>query len=523
MIQWRISLMVSRRAAGSLFVFAGLSAAPLACSDERLVLANSDGPTGASTHDARAASATTGTGAAGSGGTTSPGGAGGAQDTSVSSGTDGGSGGAGSTIGTSGGAAGASDGCAFDVEYALSPAIATVGIVTWSTDLPDLTDAHIDFGPADSGFSRVAPVDLEEPAHRTLLLGMKSQRDYAFRIVAGAGEATCTSDTFTLTTGPIPESVPVIEREVYDQAAVAPGFIVTSTGLGNRDQNGSPMAFILDSDGDVVWWTLAPGGTGRARMNWEGTEMWMSAVNNGGGGGEMRRVSMDGLDVESHVAGLDAAHHDFTVLPGGVIVTIMHLAATGSGRRCSRIVERSPDGTITDIVPDVSALYEPVNECHPNAIHYHPADDSFTLSDRNPSVFVKFSHTGELLWQFGGENPLGPYIEGTWRVNHGHHLLDDGHFLFFNNGQGVDEAHVLEFILDTTELTADEVWRYTSDYGSPTLGDVQRLPNGNTIVAYSNAGVIQELDPGGEPVQTLSTDSVGYIMHRASLYGPPPR
>jgi hypothetical protein len=142
-------------------------------------------------------------------------------------------------------------------------------------------------------------------------------------------------------------------------------------------------------------------------MNWEGTEMWLGAVNNGAVGGEMRRVSMDGLNVVENVPGLEASHHDFTVLPDGGIVTIMHREGG-----CSRIAEWHPDGSITDVVANVSTLYRPVGECHPNAIHYHPEDDSFTLSDRNPNLFVKFTHSGELVWQFGARiRSVAGYLE----------------------------------------------------------------------------------------------------------------
>jgi len=225
---------------------------------------------------------------------------------------------------------------------------------------------------------------------------------------------------------------------------------------------------------------------------------------------------MDGLTVEDKLSGLTGGHHDFTVTPGGNIVAIVHQ------NECSGIVERTPSGEITTIVADIHSLYEPMADCHPNSIHYHPEDESFTLSDRNPDLFVKISRTGELEWQFGGANPLAPvHYRGTWNVNHGHHLLPNGHFLFFNNGGAVRESPVLEYEL--TEPEATLVWSYTADYASGTLGDVQRLPNGNTLITYSNAGLVREIDSDSQLVQELSLPSVGYVEHRTSLYGPPPR
>jgi hypothetical protein len=40
--------------------------------------------------------------------------------------------------------------------------------------------------------------------------------------------------------------------------------------------------------------------------------------------------------------------------------------------------------------------------------------------------------------------------------------------------------------------------------------DVQRLPNGNTLVTFSNNGLIEEIDKSWSVVQTFSTNSFGY-------------
>jgi hypothetical protein len=56
------------------------------------------------------------------------------------------------------------------------------------------------------------------------------------------------------------------------------------------------------------------------------------------------------------------------------------------------------------------------------------------------------------------------------------------------------------------------------------LGDVQRLPNGNTMVDYATQATIQEVDSSGNVVQQIkSSTNFGYIQKRPTLYGPPPR
>ena len=418
--------------------------------------------------------------------------------------------------------------CTFDVEYELSADIATVGIVRWSSSFEDPSEARIEFGLPEAESRWVAPVDLDKDDYRTLLLGMKAERSYDFRIVVSDGDNECVSRDFTITTRPLPNAIPQMAREVYAPDRVEPGFIVTSTGIGNLfGGSGGDPVFILDSDGDVVWyWLETPAQTSRAHMDWAGNRMWMLALNVTGGAGEVSYVSMDGSDLVENVPGFEDTHHDFTVLPDGTVTAIAHIGG------CSGIIERSPDGTTKTIVESVSSIYKPGKavyltvggaECHPNSIHYHPEDDSYTISDRYIHAYVKFSRSGEVLWQLGGYDPLGPYFHAVWAVNHGHHLLDNGNILIFSNGNAGEDAKMIEYELDESKREANRIWEYDGGETSPTLGDVQRLPGGNTLITYSNSGIIREIDDDGESVQEIRTASLGYATFRSSLYGPPPR
>lgn len=479
--------------------------------------------------------------------------------------------------------------CTFDVAYELSDAISTVVVVTWSVDR-DVESATIEFWPVGGGRVLSAPVDLALPNFRTLLLGMKGDTDYEFRISSDGEEGRCSSESYSITTEPVPNAIPRISVEHLSDQEPTLGFVVTSFGLGNlggfsgqqtvgsldggvpgAPPGGRPMVqlpdggvprggpptgmgfgplpdgglppdlgqlpedaivpgleqptsdgtvVIFDQDGDIVWyWQSAPAQTSRALMDWEGQLMWMLALNVSGGMGDLSYVSMDGLSAQSNLMEISDGHHDFTVAPNGVVAVISHLD------RCSGILERAADGAVTTILADVSDVYQPVGNCHPNSILYHPDDDSYTISDRNPNLYVKVSRRGELLWQLGGSNPRAAHFAATWSVNHGHQLLGNGNFLVFNNGNGgvSSPSRVIEFALDYDEFVATEVWSYESEFGSGTLGDVQRLDSGNTVVTYSNSGVIQEVDPAGEVVVTYRAESLGYAMHRSTLYGAPPK
>jgi hypothetical protein len=235
-------------------------------------------------------------------------------------------------------------------------------------------------------------------------------------------------------------------------------------------------------------------------------------------GGNLARISMDGTNSQTHLSGLGGAHHDFTAIPGGV-AAIMWNSADQEAH--NSVVERATDGTITTVIADLADVYNSTT-FHPNSIHYAPWDDSYTIGDRNPNLFVKITRKGELVWQLGGSNPKDPskFFQGvpTWYVNHGHHLLADGTFVFFNNA-----GHAVRVLkLDTVNMTATNVLTY-SGVGGQILGDAQRLPNGNILATDSDAKHIDEVDASGRLVaKFVSSDYLGYAEFRESLYGPPP-
>ena len=91
-------------------------------------------------------------------------------------------------------------------------------------------------------------------------------------------------------------------------------------------------------------------------------------------------------------------------------------------------------------------------------------------------------------------------------------------------GSGISMAY--EILLDEATSTATHVWEYEGGVNTAIFGDVQRLPNGNTLVNYGTGRVIHQVDPDGNLVQSMTWDlvsAVPYVDWRSSLYGPPDR
>jgi len=131
---------------------------------------------------------------------------------------------------------------------------------------------------------------------------------------------------------------------------------------------------------------------------------------------------------------------------------------------------------------------------HMNAISVD-SDGNILLSSRNTSEVTKINaDTGEIIWRLGGTHnqftfPNDP-LNGP-RNQHAVRALGNNHYTLFDNGNGhsPQESRGVEYVVNPTAMTATIVWQYpaapTTSMFSYYMGDVQRLPNGNTLINWA--------------------------------------
>jgi len=406
-------------------------------------------------------------------------------------------------------------------------AIATVGVVTFSADLPGITQAQIQFGK-DTNYGLVAPVDLNAADYRTLLLGMTQDSTFSYRIAVSDGSQVCYSDNQTIQTG----SLDVSDLADVSIGVGAPsGFIVTSR---------SGDVIIFNEAGELVWGYSFGGGVFSAQMSWDGQYMFGRDTGpfDAASGGTFRRVGMDGSGADSFDApGGD--HHDFAAIPGG----IAYLGKTAAGE-CDQVFTASD--AITDGAPvfDTWQIFEYFTDqnggarelCHANRIHYFVDADIFTVSDREKDAIALFERDGTPITSIG-TTPSGDWTDhiqaegagSDWRVQHGHHFYADDKLLVFSNNSNGGSA-MLHYTISGASATLD--WSYSAAGPSMTQGDVQHLPNGTFLVTASNSGTMHLIDASQTLISSYSSGGgggggggmggFGYAWFRTSLYGPPP-
>jgi hypothetical protein len=429
-------------------------------------------------------------------------------------------------VGGSGGASGAGgsapdlgppgpDGFAVKVQLAsdIKPtAPTTVGIVWWSLAQPGLTAAHIDFG-LDTTYGMTAPVDLTGAGYRTVLVGMKAARTYHFRIVAMDGTRTYPSNDRTVTTG-APLGIAVLQSvNGTSPSKVDKGFFITSYWSPGTVNDSIWMAFILDTDGDVVWWYQDPGdnwhgetGIARVRLSADSQDVWIVRASNSGA--SLRRISIDGLEEQVYAGTVGS--HDIAAVSGGTMAYLDY-----GERDCNSIFEIDKAGVTKEVFEPTGLFSADAPHCHGNSVRYSMREDVYVYSDDANDVFV-VGRDGAVKWKLGDKVSGG---HASWGGHqHGTQLLDDG-ILILANDAGGDASHsqAVEFGLDGSVKR-----KFASRSGSSFLGDVQRLPSGNTLITYSTGGRIQEVDANDALVlEILGTNPWGYVEFRQRLYGSP--
>ncbi len=153
---------------------------------------------------------------------------------------------------------------------------------------------------------------------------------------------------------------------------------------------------------------------------------------------------------------------------------------------------------ITDAYVD--SLAATIDYMHSNGFEFDK-DGGILLSSRHLSEITKIDgKTGEIVWRLGGKRNQFTFIgereanrPNFFSFQHDISRLANGNILLFDNGNQHASQHsrVAEYRLDEVNKTATLVWEYrhTPDIFSSANGSAQRLPNGNTLIGWGNAGL----------------------------------
>ncbi len=157
-----------------------------------------------------------------------------------------------------------------------------------------------------------------------------------------------------------------------------------------------------------------------------------------------------------------------------------------------------------------------VDYVHMNSIDVD-FDGNLLISSRHLSECTKIDRqSGEIIWRLGGKNNQFEFINDPDQISFQHDIRSvpgkPGHYTIFDNGNQKDPKYsrAIEFKLDTVNMLAEKIWEYrpSPDRFTRLMGNVQSLPNGNTLINWGDPALpkITEVTPGGTVVYEADFD-----------------
>jgi len=387
--------------------------------------------------------------------------------------------------------------------------------------------------------------------HTVGLHGLLPEATYACEAWPTCGGTT---ETFTVTTGSLPEEIPRLALR---------------DGLSN-DMQGTWTLFnhsedclddwrnrlvIIDPEGQVRWYWEHPTLDQKSTVDIESELLEDGTILLGGGERE------EGLPIQVDLGGdivyesgwdgaEDAIYHHDVQWQDGQILGLIDVELSGD-REGFGFVRHDPtteevtwywDNVASDAAGTMPATTNPDNADDP----YHANSIAGLTDDDGPAVYTTLLHanvilridetSGEMSWVLGpggdftlvdtAGRPLGD--EGWFSGMHAIDVWGDELWVY-DNGLSRDESRALIYTLDTANRVAELTWAWgEASWRETVWGDNDKLEGGNALVTMGHAwckggneahyGALVELDPATDEmvwrVDFLDPDDASYRGQR---------
>ncbi len=422
------------------------------------------------------------------------------------------------------------------VDVAVDAEVPTVLEVSWEAE----GDSYVEYGTT-SAYGRVSPTE-SGASHRVPLYGLPPRTEVHWRAVTvGVGEATGVTQTGAVAGG-FPTITITVDEPGRSEEGVWFGSLFEFFGhtprVGGFDR----------ATGELVWAYAGTDGMTSVNAQFvDGTnDVYFNQFNASFSvdNGNIRRVTLGGDVVGEWYTPL--AHHMFEQLPDGKIAfqsldtrpwTDPETGQTDDVASDS-VMELDPtDGTTTEIFnvwdwleptwnrhwDDVSIYPGVVDWTHGNAIKYSPDTGEYLLSLGHADILMAFGRDdGQLRAMYGAEGVPVAVDSLAFDYQHDPTWTDAGTLTMFSTNLDAHASGAIEYELRDGEL--HEIWSHDvhdGDLQAIALGQVTRLPGGNTLVAYGAEGVMREVDPEGRVVwEAVSDQGFGNGRLLGDFYAP---
>jgi hypothetical protein len=391
--------------------------------------------------------------------------------------------------------------------------------VSWTTD--KAATSTVQFG--QNGYQWEISDTTQVTSHKVLVIGMRAQQMYGVKAISTSGAASA-SATGTFMTGTLPAQIPAGKVMINDTARSQPGWTLMNVQKGQGDTRARsdypPYAVMYDSEGQVVWYYVDGthpdvGGAVSTQLTDKGVLIGPTWDANASIAAEVpREVDFAGNKLwECTMCGTKNFSHHASKISNGHYMLLEYVTTNGLQNPIYREVDA--DNQVVWSL-DYAKLVPPPSGstgdwCHGNAITVDIAKNIVYANCRWAGL-LKTTYTNPTKqWLLQGtyiKTKIGDFTfsptSSAFSDTHDPEIHDDGTICFFDNGgygtgavggnTSMFHSRAVEYKIDETAKTATLTWEfpgnatvpdawYTSNWYTPFWGDVDRLPNGNYLVA----------------------------------------
>ena len=344
-------------------------------------------------------------------------------------------------------------------------------------------------------YQSVGPGADVERSHRIGIIGLRANSAYSLEVIAAVGDVSVTSDRVQFATGGLPPGFPVLHFNTLDVAARQPGFtlftIWTMTALAQNLAEAIPVLVGIDREGQVVYYreALDPTQGGFFLLLRSGTILYIdqlfarSQIVNG----------MGDLTATFLASDFDAKFFDHGVesLPDGNWVVLANTAdISSSTSSTAAIIEMTDKAELVRQSPLGGVLSAMYGDSELRDVDLDPTDGTFVVLLVDGAVKINRT-TGAVIWRMGGPNSDFTFEgDGYFPPRlHGLQVLPNGNLLVYDNGNPIlnkaPRAVEIAYTYNPGGVsTMRQAWTWAPQIPiiSPDMGNVLRLPNGNTLI-----------------------------------------